>query len=146
MVSKVTMPRRVQIGTVKGSTPKKVAYFNKDEAPSKIEIATPLRGTEGFAPLKGALKGSSNAGGRPTTSRGIARPSPDEFCNYISPSPDRNDLLQRRVLVFDDDNDSEDHLVDSQAHKREKESKESKDNEAAAIAIACWLFGSGLAI
>ena len=63
--------RRVQIGSEKGSTPKKVHYFDKDGAPSEIESASPLRG----APLKGALKGSSgsSAGGRPTTQEPTAR-------------------------------------------------------------------------
>ncbi len=117
------MPRRVQIGAVKGETPRKMTYFNKYAPPNDVEIATPLR-AEGMVPLKSSLKGlpSSIAHGgggedRPTTSRGIARPSPDDFYNYISHSPDR-DLLQRKVLVFgDDDKDASesDSISDSEA-------------------------------
>ena len=106
--------RRVQIGSAKGETPRKLTFFNRLDEPSKIEMATPER--DGVMPVKGALKLTSKfvetvsqeavfsspnkspvvragAPNRPTTSRGKARPSPEEFFDYVVPSPDRNAAL-----------------------------------------------------
>jgi len=120
--------RRVNIGSVKGETPKKGIFFYLDDVPSNIEIATPER--DGALPQKGALRAvskfidtvateakfsspekpatppSSNV--RPTTSRGKARPSPEEMFDYVVPSPDRRDRSQldrvASMLVFEDSN------------------------------------------
>jgi len=118
------MARRVNIGAEKGETPKKGIFFYRDDIPSNIEIATPER--DGMLPQKGALRLVSKfvdsvttdavysspqksvtptcAAGRPTTSRGKARPSPEEMFDYVVPSPDRRSHLDdvASTLVFED--------------------------------------------
>ena len=122
------MTRRVNIGAVKGETPKKGVFFYRDDIPSNIEIATPER--DGVFPQKGALRAvskfvdsavtaeeavfsspeklvtRSTSAARPTTSRGKARPSPEEMFNYVVSSPDRRNRGQlddvASTLVFED--------------------------------------------
>jgi len=114
--------RRVQIGTVKGETPRKMTYFSKLDAPNAVESATPERQDQ--LPLKGALKfsafdededdsepdpyGSPEVTSRPTTSRGKARPSPDDFFDYVVPSPEKQvwDKTSSR-LTFEDASETE---------------------------------------
>lgn len=122
--------RRVFLGSAKGETPRKTALFWRDEAPSNVGNATPLRQEQmAGLPLKSALSKSaqlpamaaplSNATPdkvvlpsrmpeRPTTSRGKAQPSPDEFTNYIQQSPQSKIEFERgasTVMSFADDHD-----------------------------------------
>ena len=79
------MGQRVNIGAVKGETPRKIFYFNKLDAPDQVESATPERTFFGEdVPLKPLLKKDSavaeevpedpstspESSTRPTTSRG----------------------------------------------------------------------------
>ena len=45
--------KSVNVGKVKGETPRKIFYFSKNEAPNEIESATPERVFFADAPLKG---------------------------------------------------------------------------------------------
>jgi hypothetical protein len=177
--------RRVNIGTAKGETPKKVFYFNKEDEPTRIQKATPER--DGI-PLKGALRVRQEQAsvqevdpfasptqnlnqGRPTTSRGKARPSPDEFANYVVPSPDRSYLKSvASTLVFDEYEDSSTDQEGSYPGREFKTGKNSTETDSDSdpegsqsesepeemgasgatrnelTALACWLFGSAFAV
>jgi hypothetical protein len=161
--------KSVNIGKVKGETPRKVFYFNKGEAPNEIESATPERAF--FAddmPLQGVLKkitipiaeepaadsyASPQADGRPSTSRGKQRPTPEEFADYVVPSPDRTTQggspLQGKVLVFDGDgaqqgvNNSNNRNNDV---KQQQQQQQQIENDEELVAVGCWLFGSALSV
>ena len=54
------MVKKVNIGAVKGETPRKIFYFNKLDAPDQVENATPERAFFGDdGPLKSLLKKAS---------------------------------------------------------------------------------------
>jgi len=116
----MTSKKRVFLGSVKGETPRKEFYFMRDDAPSSVSSATPDK-AQLAAPLKSSLSVKSvvaspppvnntatpeKAGSlpirlpeRPTTSRGKAHPSPDEFASYISSSPPKAHESDKRVVV-----------------------------------------------
>ena len=156
----VAKKKSVNIGKVKGETPRKVFYFSKHEAPNEVESATPERVFFADAPLKGLLKTNNAPGGsssreadsysspqpsvRPSTSRGKKKPTPDEFADYVVPSPERekpddSPVLQGKILVFGEG--SEEVKDGSTAEGKQKFNK----NEEI-VAIGCWLFGSALAV
>ena len=187
------MTRRVNIGAEKGETPKKGIFFYRDDIPSNIEIATPER--DGVLPQKGALRLVSKfvdsvtteagvysspeksvtptcAAGRPTTSRGKARPSPEEMFDYVVPSPDRRSHLDdvASTLVFEDSSpelqqrqsdraqvaaqdtatrfaadydDSDSSDSGSQADASEASQLERSER---LVALGCWLFGSAISV
>ena len=159
------MVKKVNIGAVKGETPRKIFYFNKLDAPDQVESATPERAFFGDdGPLKSLLKKASpvaeeapvdpytspEASTRPTTSRGKSRPSPEEFASYVVPSPERGSSspVEGKVLVFDDDDDKAINFMES-AESGEDESKGEDSwntNEEEVVAIGCWLFGSALSV
>jgi hypothetical protein len=161
--------RRVSLGQVKGETPRKVYYFNKNDAPSEVEKATPQRGAffNENEPLKSAIKEDSMERiveasendpfqsppltDRPTTSRGKARPSPEEFFDYVVPSPD-HDSNARKVLKFDENdvNENGDEVekaaeVNNNPYNTSPTGK-TKEDPTELIALACWLFGSALSV
>ena len=154
--------KSVNIGKVKGETPRKVFYFNKGEAPNEIESATPERAF--FAddmPLQGVLKkytipiaeepaadsfSSPQADGRPSTSRGKQRPTPEEFADYVVPSPERTKQggspLQGKVLVFDGDGAQQGNNNRNNDVKKQQQI----ENDEELVAVGCWLFGSALSV
>ena len=152
--------KSVNVGKVKGETPRKIFYFSKNEAPNEIESATPERVFFADAPLKGLLRPSSypdcdeaktrdkysspSLYERPSTSRGKKKPTPDEFADYVGPSPERTlktseSPLQGKVLLFEDETSEE---VKSSTEPEVQ--KYSKTDEI--VAVGCWLFGSALAV
>lgn len=153
--------KSVNIGRVKGETPRKVFYFSKNEAPTEIESATPERVFFAEAPLKGLLRASSypdddevneedmysspQPSERPSTSRGKKKPTPDEFADYVVPSPERTvkateSPLQGKVLVFEKDEKGSEEVKDNAEPRREH----SRTDHT--VAVGCWLFGSALAV
>ena len=158
------MVKKVNVGTVKGETPRKIFYFNKLDAPDQVESATPERAFFGEdVPLKSMLKKvsavveeapedpytSPETSTRPTTSRGKSRPSPEEFASYVVPSPKGNSSpsVEGKVLVFDDDEDNEAVDVTDTANGgevRRTATVGANINEEELVAIGCWLFGSAL--
>ena len=87
------MKKHINIGEV-GETPKKISIFNRDDPASSLSLATPQRSNNNN--IKSVLRTSknefmtnnnSNIDDRPKTSRGKAMPSPDEFADYVIPSP-----------------------------------------------------------
>jgi hypothetical protein len=75
----VTARRSVNLGTTKGETPLKMRYFDKSEAPSAVESATPEREANAL-PMKGSLKYTAPLS-----------PLPSDDYPEISSSPYRND-------------------------------------------------------
>ena len=157
------MVKRVNIGAVKGETPRKIFYFNKLDAPDQVESATPERAFFGEdVPLKSLLKkaidtvdeeveenpyASPESSSRPTTSRGKSRPSPEEFASYVVPSPERGSgSVEGKVLVFGDEEDSEAANVVESAVSGKEDWKGNEGYEKELVAIGCWLFGSALSV
>ena len=113
--------KSVQFGEI-GETPRKEFVFSIHDPPIAIEQATPLRSSSDNyksvlsrpktvkedAPLKenefGTPQGREN---RPTTSRGKARPSPDEFADYIIPPPLASEVKSPSVILFESDEEAE---------------------------------------
>ncbi len=170
----------MQIGTMKGETPRKETYFYKEDAPDSMESATPER-ADGPVP-KGALKyfnslseadeeeevdpySSPPQDLRPTTSRGKSHPSPDEFFDYVVPSPEKDRGLPATTLVFDSPgkemelarktepyNDSSSESVMSTESESSSGTDDDMDMDSVSVkgkelaAIGCWIFGSMLAV
>lgn len=156
--------RSVNVGKVKGETPRKIFYFRKEEAPNEVESATPERAFFAEEPLKGVLKTSivpsaspskevdsysspQSSSERPSTSRGKQKPTPDEFADYVVPSPERvkpneSPVLQGKILVFEEKGSEE--AKGSNTAEGGREEGFNKKEEI--VAIGCWLFGSALAV
>ena len=97
--------RRVKVGNF-SETPRKVFTYNESDPSNYVKAATPTR-RDSAQPLKSNLlwKSSSSAidddvdvdyeveglssanYSRPKTSRGTSHPSPDDFFDYVIPSP-----------------------------------------------------------
>lgn len=120
--------KRVYIGTAKGETPRKEVLFSRMDAPNTVPSATPLRQNSLGLPLRSSLSTKScenrttetqshntttdstpdknymplKLPERPSTSRGKAHPSPDEFTTYIKPSPQSklDAEMDVRILSF----------------------------------------------
>ena len=127
------MVKHINLG-VSGETPRKETYFNRDEAPSTLSLATPQRSNNNN--VKSVLRASkygspsnnidlnTNIDDRPKTSRGKAMPSPDEFTSYVIPSPPKarkddieepshsynNSYPNFRNAVWSEDEDDEDNI------------------------------------
>ncbi len=68
---------------------------------------------------------------RPKTSRRIAHPTPEQFTNYIIPSPCQKEN-QKHVLNLED------------KFSRPNSSSGRRTEEKELVALGCWLFGSGV--
>ena len=133
MATEAEHRRRVFLGKVKGETPRKEVFFSRDEPPLSVGNATPQRLENLGLPLKSSLSAKSTPAppvsgptnntpekmtaapmrvpDRPTTSRGKAHPSPDEFTNYIQTSPQSKVEFERgisTVMSFSDSKSGED--------------------------------------
>lgn len=125
--------KKVFLGKMKGETPRKETFFSSFDAPNAIGSASPLRVNPGSLPIKSALmrnappvmmaeqdvdarstppKAPARMPDRPTTSRGKARPSPDEFADYVQPSPQK-ELDKCKVVFFTDNDDGDDARIDA---------------------------------
>ena len=115
--------KSVNLGAA-GDTPKKVTTYQKLGAPSDLDLASPTRlmlappllsatSKYGDAEVPPADPFSSPTGGisgRPKTSRGKARPSPDEFTDYVispEPSPQRDLGMPPQFMRLHDDDEEE---------------------------------------
>ena len=176
----MTSKKRVFLGSIKGETPRKEFYFMRDDAPNSVNSATPDK-AQLAVPLKSSLSTKSvvasppvnttttpeKAGGsfptrlpeRPTTSRGKAHPSPDEFASYISSSPpkayesDKRMVLSfnnnshaadRESAVFDDSSDDDDDsgIVFAEWRRDEDEDEEEEEEENAPKEVSEGLGGT----
>lgn len=185
--------RSVFLGNFKGETPRKLQFFSKFDAPDAVGAASPHRADQQL-PIKSALSKSalpvtvpeeeeeqgdprspspqastlSRMPARPTTSRGKARPSPDEFADYVQASPPRAELDALKVVVFDKGDDDEDgEAIDAQAVRRLMASSPEDDpsgdeadegefgddaeydaytSEQLDALRGCWLFGAALSV
>ena len=139
------LKRSVNVGQVKGETPRKQTYFYRQDAPDTIESATPER-TEGAVPMKGVLKATAPLeafpaadpysspladAGRPTTSRGKSRPSPDEMFDYVVRSPENDKHpVPPTTLVFDSpEREAEAEGSDAEQPETEEEEEDDDDDE-----------------
>lgn len=166
------MARRVNLGD-SGTTPQKRFVFERDAPPTSIPQATPTRRNPDIiksvlnwnvdeesedveecpysSPKSKDSEASAFGYSRPKTSRGKARPSPDEFADYVVRSPsspiNSKDFAPPRVLKFDQfgankqlaDEDVEESSVDTESN-----SAEFDDEEQMLGLLACWLVGCSL--
>ena len=184
--------RRVQLGSL-SETPRKVITYNEADPSNCVIAATPSR-KDHSQPLKSNLHWSSSSSAiddevdgdldrerpssasysRPKTSRGTSHPSPDDFFDYVIPSPvskhGKIDLTVSSFLNLEkekSDNNSlrsktlgEKPLKSGNKTKKSKKlrsTKKPKSVEAEEIEkpalqpdetifIGCWLFGSLLRV
>lgn len=101
--------RSVDLGNP-GETPKKFLAFNQKAPPSDIqsilsqssrekESSTTLPTIDEIYPSTATGSPEKNDFGRPKTGRGKAHPSPDEFFDYVVPSPDTGKIKSNRILI-----------------------------------------------
>lgn len=100
---------------------------------------------------------------RPKTSRGKSRPSPDEFYNYVVPSPDHNKGSRYNRMIFDRTNGKGAVLVSDDLKLKGFDGENSKqpeisdsvlfglnlngiEREKQVTLLACWLFGSSMRV
>ncbi len=102
--------RSVDLG-VPGETPKKFLAFNQTAPPSdiqsilnsqslpRIDESPTVSSPEAVAVARENIAIATSGLDRPKTSRGKALPSPDEFFNYVIPSPDTGKIKSNRILI-----------------------------------------------
>lgn len=136
----------------KGTTPKKTVEYRRDDPSSYVPLATPSRQqlADTAGPLKSSLRNSSTSAAddssRPKTSRGSRNPPPDDYYNYVVPSPnhtfDPSKVLEKdatnrsRVQVHSIGDDGQRATARPTPHALTE-----KD-----VYIGCWLFGSLLRV
>lgn len=95
---------------------------------------------------------------RPKTSRGKAHPSPEEFFDYVIPSPDRKLSITNDHYEATDKTESYDGQQNIRSagrtpHRPESivaefklrlDSNQTQNNEKRIRVLGCWLFGSAL--
>jgi hypothetical protein len=136
--------RKVDVGT-DGQTPKKYFHYDRFAAPKSSPVNKSNANVDDddiqrFSP-RGPMESPSD---RPKTSRGKAHPSPDEFFDYVVPSPvqAKADKSKPKVVVFD---------AEANVHRAPTPSSEIDDiNDAQKRdqirMLGCWLFGSALRV
>lgn len=181
--------RRVQIGSL-SETPRKIFTYNETDPSNCVEAATPSR-KDHSQPLKSNMNWrsssstidddveddiemegpSSTSYSRPKTSRGTSHPSPDDFFDYVIPSPlSKHGKLDFAASSFlslgKEKNDNKNLKSRTSVEKPHKTTKISKKLKSARkmksseleqiekpslrpdeiIFIGCWLFGSLLRV
>lgn len=141
--------RRVDVG-VEGQTPKKFFHYNLGEAPSQTfpaSLPSPTSSNENVddinVPKFSPVRNASEVPDRPKTSRGKAHPSPDEFFDYVVPSPQQEKQGKKqdkkpKVVFFNEKvalSSQTDDEVLNEAAKRDQ-----------IRMLGCWLFGSALRV
>lgn len=119
--------KRVDMG-IAGQTPKKLIAPQQtytEPEPSSSSAQTPL------SPERDSLGFD-----RPKTSRGKSHPSPDEFFNYVIPSPVHSSAGPSRLVIRSSSSEEEEQAqaleLDDRGVRRERQ----------VTLLACWLFGS----
>eukprot|EP01038_Epipyxis_sp_PR26KG_P005112 gene5112-7123_t len=89
---------------------------------------------------------------RPKTSRGKAHPSPDEFFDYIIPSPDVK-KKQPKVIIFPNKSQKKNNNANILANKNKVDNQfslHSDEDDSTPLddvrLLGCWLFGSALRV
>ena len=150
------MERRVQIGNI-SETPRKVFTYNQTDPSSYVVAATPSRKDRSAQQLKSIWKNHSSelddghdlgehsssteeGFSRPKTSRGTSHPSPDDFFDYVIPSPlskhgiessfismdeGDNEIIPRGEINIDRGNNG----VTKKVNKEKKEKKSKKEEK-----------------
>lgn len=127
--------RKVFVG-VAGETPRKEFVFNKED-PVSGDIQKQLFQNPPIVEEETPAEIPPNAldFDRPKTSRGKPVPSPDEFFDYVIPSPTHDTSVS--LLSFDNPQTS-DEPVECR--------KDPSSFDFNVIKLGCWLFGSGLRV
>lgn len=95
--------KHVNVGQ-EGSTPKKFFHFDKSFPPSRSILPDKISTTNSTTaklkkPLQSPAAPQKFSPSRPTTSRGKSHPSPDEFYDYVIPSPEPSCRGTERVVL-----------------------------------------------
>lgn len=139
--------KRVYLG-LPGETPRKELFFKTSEPASEVGVnSSPFNNrTQTASILKTA---ASFDEGRPKTSRGKAYPTPDEFTDYVVPSP----TLERKGGPIGFTHDDGIYLVESLETASEASTGAIEIEEPREpysyddiIQLGCWLFGSGIKV
>lgn len=155
--------KHVNVGNP-GETPKKVMNEN---SPRLFHQESPgMPQSTATSNLNSAVyrsTDSSSSSSRPKTSRGKSHPSPDEFYNYVVPSPDTGRVKSSRLVI----NHKEERETENEAETSSDERNNGfrmphlhnlsggnllgiqldgvpRDRQIALL--GCWLFGSALRI
>jgi hypothetical protein len=94
---------------------------------------------------------------RPKTSRGKARPSPDEFFDYVVPSPsqpERSNFNNPSLMVFSDGKNQNLSQSRGVSHREKEKSRKEQEEQAGMERerrdqirmLGCWLFGTALRV
>lgn len=132
-----------------GETPKKFHSFNQS-APVET-LRNTLSDDETPAP-------PSSSSDRPKTSRGKSHPTPDDFYNYVVPSPDTGKIKSKRILIHGSESEKSD--VESEVGSKKASKNKTKLSENYLLGLnldgvsrdkqiallGCWLFGSAMRI
>ena len=126
-----------------GETPIKKYEYDAGEA-----IYSSMSSANQFSPEKVEPVQAS----RPKTSRGKAHPSPDEYFDYVVPSPMNMEKLGKgsKFVVFNEGENIE-YKVDSKADENYRELQRQHEEDMAdkrdqIRMLGCWLFGSALRV
>jgi hypothetical protein len=144
---RVSTAKKVNLGT-QGQTPKKIfsipVYNHSYTHSNPVHIPahpTVLPSESLSSPDKASLAE------RPKTSRGKSHPSPDEFYNYVVPSPQSSSEAQTMIVQFTNDtknskNNNIPHLNTDTDEDISTLSLEGISRERKANLLACLLIGS----
>lgn len=154
-------PRKhVNVGNP-GETPKKVMNENSPGLYQESPDAPQPTATSNFLPAESRRSTDSSSSSRPKTSRGRSHPSPDEFYNYVVPSPDTGRVKGSRLVInHEEERENENNEADtnsnnglqmSHLHKLSSSNLlgmqlEGVPRDRQIALLGCWLFGSALRI
>eukprot|EP01040_Poterioochromonas_malhamensis_P005052 gene5053-5415_t len=174
---KSEITKRVNVG-IAGQTPKKIIPNQKPSYNGKgldavtehstEEEESPLPANETHHNILSAQEFLARQSSRPKTGRGKHNPSPDEFFDYVVPSPSHDRLAANRlvinhrskkaILLADEEKVAEENENDSNALAVETERHDISNNYLLGLnldgiqrgkqvaLLGCWLFGSALKI
>jgi len=144
-----------------GETPKKI--LNENSPGFSQESPDVLQSTASINLVDSAVNHSleSSSSSRPKTSRGKSHPSPDEFYNYVVPSPDTGRVKGSRLVINHEE--SENNEADTNSNERDNGLQmphlhnlssnnllgmqlEGVPRDRQIALLGCWLFGSALRI
>eukprot|EP00597_Dinobryon_sp_UTEXLB2267_P008718 CAMPEP_0170093144 /NCGR_PEP_ID=MMETSP0019_2-20121128/26307_1 /TAXON_ID=98059 /ORGANISM="Dinobryon sp., Strain UTEXLB2267" /LENGTH=174 /DNA_ID=CAMNT_0010313871 /DNA_START=1 /DNA_END=525 /DNA_ORIENTATION=- len=128
---------------------------SKTESDVANQIKISLSEDDNSKNLQNDRSHESNANLRPTTSRGKPHPSPNEFFDYVVPSPVVKLVPEKepgkRVIIFDESSNFEQsyELVETDNSNTEEDDATSSDDKKRREKLrllGCWLFGTTLRI
>lgn len=99
--NKIKTAKRVNVGK-EGETPKKIIDIsaNNGNLTLNVKESNKINESVGSAMQQNKMFVTKiDSSSRPKTSRGISHPSPDDFYNYVVPSPDTGKIKATRLVV-----------------------------------------------